>query len=115
MMRPKHASYSAHYQTVGTLWLSLGNLAPEENVTLAMARNSLFNEEIRRKDFLGNDTHALVKENKGQRKSRGPFGHNKSRGKSKSRGKIKCYHCGKIGYMKRNCKILKQGGDKSQK
>ena len=80
-----------------------------------MVGNNLFNEEIRWKDFVGNDTHALVTENNGRSKSIGPFGHNKSRGKSKSRGKIKCYHCGKIGHMKRNCKILKQGGDKSQK
>ena len=98
-----------------TLVVSLGNSALKGKVTLAMVRNSLFNEEIRRKDFMGNDTHALVKENKGQSKIRGPFGHNKSRGRSKSRGKIKCYHYGKIGHMKRNCKILKQGGDKSQK
>ena len=93
----------------------LGNSAPEGKVTLAMGRNSLFNEEIRRKDFVGNYTHALVMENKGQRKSKGPFEHNKSRGKSKFREKIKCYHCGKIGHIKRNCKILKQGGDKSHK
>ena len=93
----------------------LGNSAPEGKVTLAMVINSLFNEEIRRKNFLGNDTHALVTENRGRRKSRRPYGHNKSRGRSKSRGKIKCYHCGKIGHMKRNCKILKQGGDKRQK
>ena len=64
---------------------------------------------------MGNDTHALVTENKGRSKSRGPFGHNKSRGRSKSRGKINCYRYGKIGHMKRNCKILKQGGDKSRK
>ena len=63
---------------------------------------------------MGNGTHALVTENKGRSKSRRLFGHNKLRGRSKSRGKIKCYHCGKIGHMKRNCKILKQGGDKSQ-
>ena len=80
-----------------------------------MVRNSLFNEEIQRKDFVGNDTHALVTENKGPSKSRGPFGHNNSRGRFKFGGKIKCYHCGKIGHMKRNYKILKQGGDKSQK
>ena len=82
---------------------------------LAMVINSLFNEEIRRKDFMGNDTHALVIESRGRSKNRGPFGHNKSRGRSKSRGKIQCYHYGKIGHMKRNCKILKQRGDKSQK
>ena len=64
---------------------------------------------------MGNDTHALVTENKGRSKSRGPCGHIKSRGRSKSRGKIKCYHCSKIGHMKRICKILKQRGDKSQK
>ena len=81
----------------------------------AMVRNSLFNKEIRRKDFLGNDTHVLVIEIRGRRKSRGPSRHNKSRGRYKSRGDIKCYHCGKIVHMKRNCKILKQGGDKSQR
>ena len=64
---------------------------------------------------MGNDTHALVTENMGRSKSRGPFGHNKLRSRYKSRGKIKCYHCSKIGLMKRNYKILKQGGDKSQK
>ena len=74
-----------------------------------MIRNSLFNEEIRRKDIVGNDTRAIVTENRGQSKSKEPYGHNKSRGRSKSRGKIKCYHCGKIGRMKRNCRILKQG------
>ena len=93
--------------------MSLGNSALKEKVTLAMAINSLFNEEIRRKDFVGNDTHALVTENNGRSKRRGPFGHNKSRGRSKSRGKIKCYCCGKIDHMKKNYKILKQGGDKS--
>ena len=97
-----------------TWMVSLGNSVLEGKVTLAMVRNSLFNEEIRRKDFVGNDTHALVTENKGRRKSRGPFWYNKSRGRSKSRGKIKCYHCGKIAHMKWNYKILKQGGDKSQ-
>ena len=80
-----------------------------------MVKNSLFNEEIRKKDFVGKDIHALVTKNRGGRKSRGPFGRNNSRGRSKTRGKIKCYHCGKIGHMKKNYKILKQGGEKSQK
>ena len=51
-----------------TLVVFLGNSAPEGKVTLAMVRNSLFNEEIRRKDFLSNDTHAFVTENKGRSK-----------------------------------------------
>ena len=85
-----------------TLAVSLENLALKGKVTLAMVRNSLLNEEIQRKDFVGNDTHALVIKNRGRRKSRGPSGHNKLRGRSKSRGKIKCYHCDKIGHMKRS-------------
>ena len=80
-----------------------------------MVRNNLFNEEIRRKGFVGNNTHALVTENRSRRKSRGPFGHNNSRGRSKSKGKIKCYHYNEIGHMKKKCKILKQGVDKSHK
>ena len=70
-----------------TLVVSLGNSAPKGKVTLAMVINSLLNEEIKRKDFVGNDTHALVTENRGRSKSRGPFGHNKSRDRSKSYGK----------------------------
>ena len=78
MMRLEHTCFLAHYQTVGTLVVSLGNSASEGKAMLAMARNSLFNEEIRKNDFLGNDTHALVTENRSHSKSRGPFGHNKS-------------------------------------
>ena len=85
-----------------TLVVSLGNLALEGKVTLAMVINSLFNEEIRKKDCEGNGTHAIVTKNRGRSKSRGPFEHNKSRDRSKSKGKIKCYHCGKIGHMKRS-------------
>ena len=48
-----------------TFVVSLGNSAPEGKVTLAIVRNILFNEKIRRNDLLGNDTHAFVTENKG--------------------------------------------------
>ena len=54
-------------------------------------------------------------ENKGQSRSQESFGQNKSSVKSKSKDKIKCYHCGRLGRMKRNCKFLKQGVDNSQK
>ena len=36
-----------------TLVVSLGNLALEGKVTVAMVSNSLLNEEIQRKDFVG--------------------------------------------------------------
>ena len=98
-----------------TLVVSLGNSVPKEKVMLAMVRNSLFNEEILRKDIVEKTHMPLSRRTTGRRKIRGPFGHNKLRGRSKSRGKIKYYHCCKIGHMERNCKILKQGGDKRQK
>ena len=87
--------------------VSLGNSAPKGKVTWGMVRNSLFNEEIQRKDLVGNDTHVLVTENKGRSRSKRPYEKNKSRGRSKSRNKIKCYHYGNLGHMKRNCKFLK--------
>ena len=94
--------------------VSLGNSTLEGKVTLIVVINNLFNEEIRRKYFVGNDTHAFVMKNRGRSKSQESFGQNKSSVKSKSREKIKCYHYGELGHMKRNCKFLKQGIDKSQ-
>ena len=52
-----------------TLMVSLRNSAPKGKVTLAMVRNSLFNEEIPRKDFVGNDTYALIIENNGPKQN----------------------------------------------
>ena len=54
--------------------VSLGNSSPEGKVTLAMVRNSLLNEEIQRKNFVGNDTHALVTENRGETKAKNHLG-----------------------------------------
>ena len=48
-----------------TLKVTLGNSTLEGKITLAMVRNSLLNEDIRRKDFVSNDTHTLVTENRG--------------------------------------------------
>ena len=84
------------------LVVSLGNFAQKGKVGLGMVRNSLFDEEIQMKDLVGNDTHALVTENRGGTKSKGPYGQNKSRNRSKFREKIKCYHCGKLSHMKKN-------------
>ena len=50
------------------LVVSLGNSVRERKFTLAMVRNSLLNEEIKR-NFLINDTHALVMENRVEAKT----------------------------------------------
>ena len=69
--------------------VSLGNSASKGKVTLAMVRNSLFNEEIGRKNFVGNDTYILVTENRGQSRNQESFEQNKSSVKSEFREKIK--------------------------
>lgn len=91
-----------------TLVVSLTNSAPKGTVTMSMVKNRLFNEELRRRDAASTSTgnQALVTENRGRSKSRGPKGYNKSNDRSKSREKRKCYHCGKIGHLKRNCRLL---------
>ena len=53
---------------------TMGNLALEGKVTLGMVRNSIFNEEIQKKDLMGNDTHALVTKNRGRSRSKGRYG-----------------------------------------
>ena len=52
----------------------MGNLTLEGKVALGMVRNSIFNEEIQKKDLMGNDTHALVTENRGRSISKGRYG-----------------------------------------
>ena len=65
-----------------------------------------------------NESQALVTENRGRNKGRMSRPQNdKSRGRSKSRGKdYACYHCGKPGHMKKNCRVLKreQGNQKKE-
>ena len=96
-----------------TLVISLSNSAPNCKLTMDMVKDSLFNEEARRKEQgISYETEALVTENRGRGKNRGPKGRGKSKGRSQSRGKSsergKCYHCGKEGHMKRICYAWKR-------
>ena len=87
--------------------MSFSNSAPNDVLQLAMVKDSLFNEETRRKDMGKNDAQALVIENKGRSKGRNSKGHSKSRSQSQIKGKVKCFYCDKEGYIKRNCKAWK--------
>uniref|UniRef100_A0A2N9IN96 Integrase catalytic domain-containing protein n=1 Tax=Fagus sylvatica TaxID=28930 RepID=A0A2N9IN96_FAGSY len=65
-----------------TLVVSLSNSAPNGVLQLVMVNDSLFNEEIRRKDMGKDDAQALVTENRGRSKGRN----------SKGRGEDECCH-----------------------
>ena len=62
-----------------TLVVSLSNSALNGVLQLAMIKDSLLNEEARRKDMGKDIAHALVTENKGRRKIRSSKGRGKSR------------------------------------
>ncbi|PKI33202.1 hypothetical protein CRG98_046406 [Punica granatum] len=62
---------------------------------------ALFSEELRRKASFENSKNALVTENKGRSHNREQKGCSKSRGKSKSQSKVKCYHCASYHYTPR--------------
>jgi hypothetical protein len=62
-----------------TLVVSLSNSAQNGVLQLVMVNDSLFNEEIRRKDMGKDDAQALVTENRGRSKGRNSKGRGKSR------------------------------------
>ena len=72
-----------------------------------MVKDSLFNEETRRKDMGKDDAQAFVTENRGRSKGRNSKGRDKSRSQSQTKGKVKCFYCDKEGHIKRNCKAWK--------
>ena len=85
----------------------LSNFIPNGVLQLAMVKDSLFNEETRRKDMGKDNALAFVTENRGRSKIRNFKGHSKSRSQSKSRGKFKCFYCDKECHIRRNCKAWK--------
>ena len=68
-----------------TLVVSLSTSAPEGKLTMSMVTDAMYNEETRRKDMGGNQSHnqshALVTEDRGRDR-----GKRRGRGRSKSRG-----------------------------
>ena len=96
-----------------TLVVSVNNSAPNGKLTVEMVKDRMQNEEARRKNagMSSSETETLVTEKherRGRSQSRSS-GNNNYRGRSKSQRKnVKCYHCNKIGHIKRECRIWKR-------
>ncbi|KAM1574388.1 hypothetical protein ACFX1Z_043726 [Malus domestica] len=91
-----------------TFVVSISNSASNGVLTLDNVKNSMLNEETRRKTSGIDSSQVFVTENCGRSKSRGPKGHGKNPSRSKSRFKGTCHHCGKEGNMKKNCRVWKR-------
>ena len=91
---------------------SLSNSAPDGIISMDSGKNSVLNEEMRRKSQGTSSTQSdiLVSESRGRSKNRGPANKDSSRSKSRGRYKnIECYHCGQKGHTKKFCWKLKKG------
>ena len=96
--------------------MSHSNSALNGVLQLAMVKDSLFNEETRRKDIGKDNAQAFVTENRGRSKTRNSKGCGKSRSQSESKGKFKCFYYDREGHIRRNCKAWKnkQKDEKNQ-
>jgi len=78
-----------------TLVVSLSNSTKEEEMSLALVKDSILSEEARRKEqgISSSESEVLVTEH---------------RGKSKSRKEIVCFYCEKPGHIQKECRKWKR-------
>lgn len=92
-----------------TLVVTLSNSAPDGKLSMDSVTDCLLNEESRRRERgLNNQFEANVVDNRGRSKNREKGGREKSRGRSKTRTKLSCYYCGKLGHRKFECRSFKR-------
>lgn len=102
-----------------TLIVSLNNSTPNGVFTLKIVKESMLNEENRRKERgLNTQNQILVLEKWGKSKSRNPKSrdnNDKSQEKSQTRSHFRCYYCDAPGHKKFQCQKLKREQKKKQK
>ena len=85
---------------------SLSASCKEVNLSLQVVKTSILNEEIRRKDkSVLSQSEANVTQNFGRGRSK--YGSHENRDKfyarSKSKGRLMYFYCGKLGHFQNNC------------
>ena len=110
-----------------TFRTSVSNSAPNGVITMDLAKSSILNDEMSRLSIgFSSKSEVLVTETRGRSNSRGTRNRDSSKGRSSSRGRsscrgrgsgsqnsswqdnAECYHCGKKGYIKKNCRIFQR-------
>ncbi|MCO5607423.1 hypothetical protein L7F22_061619 [Adiantum nelumboides] len=92
-----------------TFCTALSNSTPPDGLTITGVEGSLLTEEINRKTMDKGKGTALVVRCRANFREKGEK-RNQSRSKSqnaKGKSDIECYHCGKKGHMKRDCRTWK--------
>ena len=88
--------------------MSLSNSTSNGVLQLAMVKDSLLNEETRRKDMGKDIAHAFVIENRGRSKSRSSKWQGKFKSQLESKGKFKCFYYDKEGHIKKELQGLEE-------
>ncbi|CAL2226285.1 unnamed protein product [Prunus armeniaca] len=92
-----------------------------EHLSDFQVKDSMFNEEARRKEQgVVAESKALISKYRGRTNNRKFHKRDKSksksrdgsRGRSKTRKDLECYHCDGIGHMKRECRLFKREQDR---
>ncbi|CAJ2658330.1 unnamed protein product [Trifolium pratense] len=96
------------------LVVTLTNSAPSGKLVMSTVKESMLNEEARRKErgLIGSPTQseALVTESRGRNQSKNFYKRDKSesRGKSRARKEFTCFYCNREGHIKKYCRLLKR-------
>ena len=98
-----------------TFVVIISNSVSNGALSMELVKGNLLNEETRKKAY--DKKKSTIPHHRKQRKKQEQKteGHEKFEGRSQSKDKIKCFHCGKEGHMKRNCRIWKREQNRQNK